>query len=84
MMFRRCYIQFIQCGTIQHRVLNPGQESKTFLAHHVAGHWRQLLASVAALDVLAGFAVATRPEAAPPGCAFCRPVFISAQEVLIR
>ena len=36
---------------------------------------RAFFTSVATLDALAGFAVATHPSAAPPGCTFCRPTF---------
>lgn len=37
--------------------------------------FRELFNALSTLDVLAGFAAATSPEAAPPGCAFCRPTF---------
>lgn len=37
--------------------------------------FRELFNALSTLDVLAGFAAATSPEAAPPGCAFCRPAF---------
>lgn len=38
--------------------------------------FRRLLNALSTLDVLAGFAAATHPSAAPPGCAFCRPSFV--------
>lgn len=37
--------------------------------------FRHLLNALSTLDALAGFAAATHPSAAPPGCAFCRPSF---------
>lgn len=37
--------------------------------------FRALFCALSTLDVLAGFAAATSPEAAPLGCAFCRPSF---------
>ncbi|PRW57902.1 DNA mismatch repair Msh6 isoform X2 [Chlorella sorokiniana] len=37
--------------------------------------FRELCNALSTLDVLAGFAAATCPEAAPPGCTFCRPNF---------
>ncbi|GIL55982.1 hypothetical protein Vafri_11441, partial [Volvox africanus] len=42
------------------------------------GEFVQLVDAVSSLDVLAGFAVATDPSQAPPGCSFCRPIFTSA------
>ncbi|GLI71695.1 hypothetical protein VaNZ11_017000 [Volvox africanus] len=42
------------------------------------GEFVQLVDAVSSLDVLAGFAVATDPSQAPPGCSFCRPTFTSA------
>ncbi|KAG2482754.1 hypothetical protein HYH03_018348 [Edaphochlamys debaryana] len=41
------------------------------------GEFAALVDAVACLDVLAGFAVATHPSAAPPGCTFCRPTLRS-------
>ncbi|KAL4436867.1 hypothetical protein ABPG75_004006 [Micractinium tetrahymenae] len=38
--------------------------------------FRRLLNALSTLDVLAGFAAATHPSAAPPGCSFCRPSFV--------
>ena len=52
-----------------------------FLPRHASRQWADLLAAVAALDVLAGLAAATAPGAAAPGCAFCRPTFVSGSEV---
>lgn len=37
--------------------------------------FRELFNALSTLDVLAGFAAATSPDAAPAGCAFCRPTF---------
>ncbi|GIL76571.1 hypothetical protein Vretifemale_6077, partial [Volvox reticuliferus] len=42
------------------------------------GEFVQLVDAVSSLDVLAGWAVATDPSQAPPGCTFCRPTFTSA------
>ncbi|KAK9829493.1 hypothetical protein WJX72_006189 [[Myrmecia] bisecta] len=46
-----------------------------FLASYTV--FADLQAALAALDVLAGFALATSPAAAAPGCAFTRPAFTS-------
>ena len=37
--------------------------------------FRDFFSALATLDALAGFAEATHPSAAPPGCHFCRPTF---------
>lgn len=37
--------------------------------------FRDFLAAISTLDVLAGLAAATHPSVAPPGCTFCRPTF---------
>ncbi|KAI3425826.1 hypothetical protein D9Q98_007801 [Chlorella vulgaris] len=37
--------------------------------------FRHFFDALSTLDVLAGFAAATHPSAAPPGCTFCRPTF---------
>lgn len=51
----------------------PEQASQLFLdSYDQFSGW---LSTLATLDVLAGFAAATHPSAAPPGCAFCRPTF---------
>jgi DNA mismatch repair protein MSH6 len=43
--------------------------------------FRDFFSAVATLDALAGFAAATHPGAAPPGCAFCRPTFATSVPV---
>ncbi|KAL4858267.1 DNA mismatch repair protein Msh6 [Chlorella vulgaris] len=40
--------------------------------------FRHFFDALSTLDVLAGFAAATHPSAAPPGCTFCRPTFEAA------
>jgi len=57
------------------------QVAEFFLPRHASRQWADLLAAAAALDVLAGLAAATAPSAAPGGCAFCRPTFVSGSEV---
>lgn len=49
------------------------QSADLFLSSYAS--FGQLVSAVATLDVLAGFASATHPSAAPPGCAFSRPTF---------
>jgi hypothetical protein len=60
----------------------PGRPPRSQAAQTFLDNYRcfgAFVATVATLDVLAGFAVATHPAAAPPGCTFCRPVFESHQ-----
>lgn len=64
-----------------HRHRCFSQVAASFLQQHAAGHWAELLGYAAALDVLAGFAIATHPTQAPEGCAFCRPTFVTASPV---
>ncbi|GLC77438.1 DNA mismatch repair protein msh7 [Pleodorina starrii] len=47
------------------------------------GEFVRLVDAVSSLDVLAGWAVATHPSQAPPGCTFCRPIFTSAAPPLL-
>lgn len=49
------------------------ESAQLFLDRHDS--FRRLLSALSTLDVLAGFAAATHPGAAPPGCSFCRPSF---------
>jgi DNA mismatch repair protein MSH6 len=49
------------------------QSAELFLSSCDA--FRHFFDALSTLDVLAGFAAATHPSAAPPGCTFCRPTF---------
>lgn len=50
-----------------------GQSADLFLGSYSS--FLGFCSAVAALDALASFAEVTHPQAAPPGCAFCRPTF---------
>lgn len=52
------------------------QAARLFLDQYTC--FLDFVSCMAALDALAGFAVATHPQAAPAGCSFCRPIFAAA------
>lgn len=63
-----CAHQSRRCGALQ--------SAKLFLDSCDA--FRDFISAVSTLDALAGFAAATHPLAAPPGCTFSRPTFAAA------